>query len=69
MTKLDFSAINKSSTRSYHEQKNMIKNIGKGRTVLCPMCQQALTLWVSVNDATGVTCSRGCTSISLEIES
>ncbi|AGH81757.1 hypothetical protein PCNPT3_09095 [Psychromonas sp. CNPT3] len=68
MPKLDFSAINKSSAKSYHAQKNMIKNIGKGRTVLCPTCQQVLTLCVSANNTTGVSCVQGCTSISLEVE-
>ncbi|WP_094752223.1 hypothetical protein [Psychromonas sp. CD1] len=68
MTKIDFSAINKSSAKSYNEQKNIIKKIGKGHTVYCPICQQVLSLCVAADKATGVTCLRGCTVIDFEVE-
>jgi hypothetical protein len=68
MTKLDFSTINKSSAKSFNEQKNMIKKIGKGQTVLCLTCEQPLQLNVSVEQETGVKCSQGCTQIGLEVE-
>jgi len=68
MTKLDFSAINKSSAKSFNEQKNMIKKIGKGQTVLCASCQQPLQLVVSSDNETGLRCAKGCTSIGLEVE-
>lgn len=68
MTKLDFSAINKSSAKSFNEQKNIIKKIGKGSTVLCTHCQKPLTLSVSKLGKTGLTCEKGCTDIELELE-
>lgn len=68
MTKLDFSAINKSSAKSFNEQKNMIKKIGKGKTVLCTNCKQPLQLSVSSESENGIQCAKGCTLITLEIE-
>ena len=68
MTKLDFSTINKSFVKSFNEQKNMIKKIGKGQTVLCQACQKPLLLSVSSAGETGVQCSKGCTNINLEVE-
>jgi len=68
MSKLDFSSINKSSAKSFNQQKNMIKKIGKGHTVLCATCQQPLQLSVSSENETGVKCAKGCTSITLEVE-
>ncbi|PKF62723.1 hypothetical protein CW745_04690 [Psychromonas sp. psych-6C06] len=68
MTKLDFSAINKSSAKSFNEQKNMIKKIGKGQTVLCATCKQPLQLSVSSDSETGVSCAKGCTQVGLEVE-
>ena len=68
MTKMDFSAINKTTAKSFNEQRNLIKRIGKGETVLCSTCQQPLTLSVSSKGEPGVSCQKGCTDISLEIE-
>ncbi len=68
MTKLDFTTINKSSAKSFNEQKNMIKKIGKGQTVLCATCDQPLQLSVSSEQETGVKCLKGCTNIGLEVE-
>lgn len=68
MTKLDFSAINKSSAKSFNEQKNMIKKIGKGQTVFCVTCKQPLQLCVSSEGENGVKCAKGCTKIGLEVE-
>lgn len=69
MAKLDFSTINKSSAKSFIEQRNLIKKIGKGGTVLCATCHQPLTLSVSSNEEPGVRCTKGCTQITLELES
>jgi hypothetical protein len=68
MTKLDFSAVNNAATRSFNEQRNLIKRIGKGETVLCASCQQPLTLSVSTEQEPGVNCQKGCTSITLELD-
>ncbi len=68
MAKLDFSAINKSASKSFNEQRNLIKKIGKGETVLCAVCQQPLKLSVSSVGEPGVKCENGCISIGLEVE-
>lgn len=68
MTKLDFSAINKSAANSFNEQRNVIKKIGRGDTVLCPTCQQPLKLTVSALGESGISCAKGCTNIALELE-
>jgi len=68
MTKLDFSQINKTAAKSFNAQRNLIKRIGKGETVLCACCQQPLTLSVSEDQEPGVNCLKGCTNISLELE-
>ena len=69
MAKLDFSAINKSTAKSFNEQRSLIKRIGKGDTVLCTTCQQPLKLSVSSEGEPGVSCAKGCTRIDLELES
>lgn len=70
MTKLDFSAINKTSAQSFHSQKNLIKKIGRGETVLCSTCQQPLRLVTAQQGKPdlkpGISCAKGCTEIELE---
>lgn len=68
MAKLDFSAVNKSAAKSFNEQRNLIKKIGQGATVLCVTCRQPLTLSVADQGDPGVSCEKGCTSIGLELE-
>lgn len=68
MTKLDFSLINKNAADSFNEQRNVIKKIGRGETVLCSTCQQPLKLNVSALGASGLSCDKGCTNITLELE-
>jgi hypothetical protein len=68
MAKLDFSTINKTSAKSFNEQRNLIKRIGKGETVLCATCKQPLTLSVASSGEPGISCKKGCTHISLELE-
>jgi hypothetical protein len=68
MAKLDFSAINRSSAKSFNEQRNLIKRIAKGQTVLCVTCRQPLTLSVSSAEEPGVTCRKGCTCICLQLQ-
>lgn len=72
MPKLDFTAINQSSTKSFNNQRNLIKKIGRGETVLCPTCQQPLKLATPVKGKTdrknGIACAKGCTDIELEFE-
>lgn len=68
MVKMDFSAINRSTAKSFNEQRNLIKKIGKGETVLCSSCQQPLILSVASESEPSVKCKNGCVSISLELE-
>lgn len=72
MTKIDFSDINKISSKSFHEQRNTIKKVCLGKTVLCTNCNQPLKLLPPVkgneDKKTGVSCDKGCTYIELEFE-
>jgi hypothetical protein len=68
MTKLDFSQINKNAADSFNEQRNIIKKIGRGDTVLCPTCQQPFKLSVSAKSKVGVSCDKGCNNIELQLE-
>ncbi|RTR34495.1 hypothetical protein [Shewanella atlantica] len=70
--KIDFSSINKTTAKSFNEQKNLIKRLFKGNTVLCETCKQPLKLVVPTENGTekkyGVFCNKHCTDIELEIE-
>jgi len=68
MTKIDFSQINKTAADSFNQQRNVIKRIAKGQTVLCETCDKPLTLTVLSEGESGVQCSKGCTQINLELE-
>jgi len=69
MTKIDFSQINKSTADSFNQQRNLIKRLAKGNTVLCEQCQKPLMLTVISEGESGVQCTKGCTQINLELES
>ncbi|QYK00412.1 hypothetical protein [Shewanella psychrotolerans] len=70
--KMDFSAINKTTAKSFNEQKNLIKRLFKGNTVQCEVCKQPLQLIVPTDKQAsgkyGVFCKNGCTDIELEME-
>lgn len=68
MTKIDFSQINKTAADSFNQQRNVIKRIAKGQTVLCETCDNPLTLTVLSEGESGVQCDKGCTQINLELE-
>ncbi|MCL1048557.1 hypothetical protein L2755_02765 [Shewanella abyssi] len=72
MAKMDFSVINDTTAKSFHEQKNLIKRVFKGNTVLCQTCKQALEMKLPVKgrDETvaGIRCKKGCTDIELDME-
>ena len=69
--KLDFSAINKTTAKSFNEQRNLIKRLFKGNAAQCDTCKQPLQLVVPTEKAKtghyGVFCKKGCTDILLEI--
>jgi hypothetical protein len=79
MTTPDFSKRNKNAAQSFAEQRNLIKHVCRGKTVLCPVCQQPLKLQTpgdqsgggnkakNANKANnGIGCDQGCTRIDLE---
>ncbi|ACJ30275.1 Conserved hypothetical protein [Shewanella piezotolerans WP3] len=72
MAKMDFSVINDTTTKSFNEQKNLIKRVFKGNTVLCPVCKQALEMKLPTKDQqetiSGIRCKKGCTDIELDME-
>ncbi|ABV88258.1 hypothetical protein [Shewanella pealeana] len=72
MAKMDFSVINDTTAKSFNEQKNLIKRVFKGNTVLCPVCNQALEMKLPVkgqqDSVSGICCKKGCTDIELDME-
>lgn len=68
MTKLDFSNINKKSADSFHQQRNQIKKVLHGDTVLCEQCNKSLALISSTKEQAIIGCKKGCTSIDMEID-
>ena len=67
MSQIDFSQINKSSSKSFLVHKNLIKKLGKGETVPCTRCGTPLMLDVSAEGDNGIFCKNGCTVIMLEL--
>lgn len=67
-----FSALEKASKDSFAKQKQMMKKVMAGQSVLCPQCQQALflitpTSSTTLNQATtGIRCQKGCTELQLD---
>jgi len=67
-----FAALQKASKNSFAKQKQMVKKVMAGQTVLCPECQQPLYLFTPENCATsnseipGVRCKKGCTDLQLD---
>tara|TARA_B100000809_G_C15138378_1_gene531701 strand:- start:1981 stop:2184 length:204 start_codon:yes stop_codon:yes gene_type:complete len=65
MATIDFSSINKAAAKSFKQQRDVIKRLGKGDTLLCDSCKKPLTLSVSSHGEPGVKCQKGCTNIEL----
>ncbi|WP_025822649.1 hypothetical protein [Shewanella marina] len=71
--KIDFSTLNKSTAKSFNDQKNLIKRLFKGQTVACEQCKQPLQLTLPANknqldNQHGIKCKKGCTDIQLEVD-
>lgn len=63
-----FDALVKASSKSYHQQKNFIKNVLNGKVQQCPTCQQTLTIVLdNSTGSNGIYCIKKCTDISLEL--
>jgi hypothetical protein len=67
-----FSALQKASKDSFAKQKQLMKSVMAGKTVLCAQCQQPLHLFTPEKIATnnskppGVRCKKGCTDLQLD---
>lgn len=65
-----FASLQKNSSRSFHQQKAIIKKLMAGQQVLCQCCQQPLQLHLpngkNENEASTICCKKGCTDIQLD---
>ncbi len=64
---MDFSALNKATTDSFHQHKAIIKKVLAGKAVKCPSCHTSLVLNAQVKPWK-IACTKGCTDIQLEAE-
>ncbi len=63
-----FEKISALSSKSFHDQKALIKKVLAGREVKCKVCQQLLTYKLPTGEdtPTGIYCKKGCTDIALD---
>ncbi len=67
-----FAELQKKSKNSFASQRQLMKKVMAGQTVLCPTCQQSLCLLTpehgntSSNENSGIRCKNGCTDIQLD---
>ena len=62
-----FSELEKASKNSFAKQKQLVKKVMAGQTILCPKCQQPLCLYTPEHDNTpGIRCKEGCTDLQLD---
>ena len=62
--------LNKRTSKTYNDQKAMIKKVMQGRIINCQKCKQPLHLDAptKVNDSRGkLACKNGCTDIELDM--
>ena len=62
--------LQKKSSQSFHQQKNIIKKLTAGQQVLCDTCKQPLKLRLPVKgkaqQVSSIFCDKGCTDILLD---
>jgi hypothetical protein len=67
-----FAELQKKSKSSFAAQRQLLKKVVAGQTVLCTVCKQPLYLiepnkdTSTSNQSSGVCCKKGCTDIQLE---
>jgi len=68
MTELsNFDLFNKSSSKSFHQQKNFIKKALAGKLQQCPTCKQPLKIHLTdKKEQSTISCAKKCTDIELE---
>ncbi|TLX49099.1 hypothetical protein C1E24_00905 [Pseudoalteromonas phenolica] len=67
--KIDIDAFNKKRAAAFNQHKNILKKLSKGQTLLCEQCNKPLQLDLNGQDKNKglVSCTKGCTSIELEL--
>jgi len=62
-----FTNIQKQSSRSFNDQKALIKKVFAGREIKCHACHNILSLITpEQSDQPGIKCPKGCTDIALD---
>ncbi|MDX2367886.1 MAG: hypothetical protein QNK36_05705 [Colwellia sp.] len=67
-----FAELEKKSKTSFFTQRQLMKKVMAGQTVLCSTCQQPLFLITpkhngpAGNENSGIRCKKGCTDIQLD---
>ena len=67
-----FAELQKKSKNSFASQRQLLKKVMAGQTVLCTICKQPLSLitpkhnGVASNENLGICCKIGCTDIQLD---
>ena len=65
--------LGKQSSKSYNDQKALIKKVLSGREMHCKSCKQLIIAFLPENEPatgegsqSGIRCNKGCTDISLD---
>lgn len=67
-----FAELQKNSKNSFASQRQLMKKVMAGQTVLCITCKQPLFLLTPThngaasNENLGICCKKGCTDIQLD---
>jgi hypothetical protein len=62
-----FASLQKASKVSFAKQKQIVKKVMGGQTVLCSKCKQPLFLFTPEHDQVpGIRCNQGCTDLQLD---
>jgi len=62
-----FKQLQKKTSRSYHQQKTLIKKVLAGQIINCEICRQQLIVYLPEKyEVTGIRCAKGCTDIQLD---
>lgn len=67
-----FAELQNKSKSSFASQRQLMKKVMAGQTVLCSKCQQPLFLLTPAHNTTassenlGIRCKKGCTDIQLD---
>jgi len=61
---MDFSNINKTTSRSFHAQQRLIKNVLMGKNEYCPDCNKAIT----IKTTEGLSLECPCKKVSIKLD-